>query len=98
LYFSVLIEVLIFSIKTIHLSFLLYLEIETIYPVYIANQHMLKRIQPMFYNESISFGTKIECMIDTSDEKTSLCAVYCTLKLGSHTMTKGCNRTLPICH
>ena len=55
---------------------------------------MLKRIQPMFYDESIVPGTKIECMNDISNEKTSLCAGYCTLTLGLHTMTKGCNETL----
>jgi len=71
-----------------------YLELETIYPVYIANQDLLKRIQPIFYDESISFGTKIECMNDISTDKTSLCSGYCTLTLGLHKMTKGCNETL----
>jgi len=70
------------------------LEIETIYPVYIANQNILKRIQPIFYDESIPFGTKIICMNDISNEKTSLCLGYCTLTLGLHTMTRGCNETL----
>jgi len=72
----------------------MFLEIETIYPVYIANQHILEGIQPIFYDESILFGTKIECMNDISDEKPSLCSGYCTLTLGLHTMTKGCNETL----
>lgn len=48
----------------------------------------------MFYDESISFGTKIECMNDGSNEQTSLCSGYCTLTLGLHTMIKGCNETL----
>ena len=34
-------------------------------------------------------------MTDISNEKTSLCSGYCTLTLGLHTMTKGCNETLP---
>ncbi|CAF3425261.1 unnamed protein product [Rotaria sp. Silwood1] len=71
-----------------------YLEIETIYPVYKANQHILKRIQPIFYDPSISYGTKIECMNDILNETTSLCSGYCTLTLGLHTMTKSCNETL----
>ncbi|CAF1093430.1 unnamed protein product [Rotaria sordida] len=71
-----------------------YQEIETIYPVYIANQHMLKRIQPIFYDLSISYGTKIECMNDISNETPILCSGYCTLTLDFHTMTKGCNETL----
>ncbi len=89
---------MLIKVKFFQIKFLIYsdcLEIETIYPVYIANQHILKRIQPIFYDPSISFGTKIECMNDISNEKTSLCSGYCTLRLGLHTMTKGCNETLP---
>ncbi|CAF1251053.1 unnamed protein product [Adineta steineri] len=71
-----------------------YHELKTIYPVYIANQDILKRIQPMFYDESISSGTKIPCMNEISNEQTSLCSGYCTLTLGLHTMTKGCNDLL----
>jgi hypothetical protein len=88
----VLIEVRFDQIKL--LISVIYLEIETIYPIYIANQHILKRIQPIFYDESIPFGTKIECMNDISNEKTSLCSGYCTLTLNLSTMTKGCNETL----
>jgi hypothetical protein len=69
-------------------------EIETIYPVYIANQHILKRIQPIFYDKSISFGTKIPCMNDLSTEKTILCSGYCTLTLDLNRMIKSCNKTL----
>ncbi|UJR23249.1 hypothetical protein I4U23_026269 [Adineta vaga] len=71
-----------------------YQEIENIYPVYIANQNMLKHIQPIFYDESRSSKTKIPCFNDISNELTSLCSGYCTLTLGLHTMTKGCNENL----
>lgn len=73
---------------------IIYLEIETIYPVYIANRYILKQIQPIFYNETILSGTKIDCMNDVSNEKSTLCSGYCTLTLGLNTMTKGCNETL----
>lgn len=73
-----------------------YLEIETVYPIYIANQNILKNIQPIFYNNSVSLGTKIECMNDVSNERSSICSGYCTLTLGLYSMTKGCNETLPI--
>lgn len=55
---------------------------------------MLKRIQPIFYDQSIANGSKIECMNDILNEQTSLCAGYCTLTLGLNTMTKGCNESL----
>jgi hypothetical protein len=34
-------------------------------------------------------------MNDITNEKTSSCSGYCTLTFGLHTMTKGCNETLP---
>ena len=55
---------------------------------------MLKRIQPMFYNASIPFNTKIPCFTNISNDQTTLCSGYCTLTLGLHTMTKNCNETL----
>ena len=64
-------------------------EIETIYPVYIANQHILKRIQPIFYDPSISFGTKIPC-----SNETSLCSGYCTFTFDLHRTIQNCNQTL----
>lgn len=55
---------------------------------------MLKRIQPIFYDESSSFGTPIFCMHGIINEQSSLCSGYCTLTLSLHSMTKNCNESL----
>lgn len=70
-------------------------EIETIYPVYVANRHILKRIQPIFYDQSIVHGTPILCITDIITDNSSLCSGYCTLTFNFHNMTKNCSETLP---
>ena len=70
-------------------------DMETIYPVYIANRLVLKRIQSIFYDQSIAHGTPIFCITDIVNENSSLCSGYCTLTFDFHTITKNCNETLP---
>ena len=64
-------------------------ELETISPVYAANRKVLTTIPPIFY---VLSGSPVECLTDTSTEKTGLC----TLTFDMKTMSKSCNETPPV--